>query len=185
MKIAILVIILGLALSKIAVKAPEELMNLYNNQNFSLTTSYANFGIIPYGKSLKGRIYYDPDNTNGCNPFGDFDFNWNDTKSPLIPVILVKRGDCSFVKKVRNIERAGGQAGIVIDDKTEDVQYVIMSDDGTGSGIRIPSMLIGKEDGKRLVNYMEKYGGTPSTKSKKIDDDDVEPDDTKQPSGVA
>lgn len=60
-----------------------------------------------------------------------------------------------------------------------------MSDDGTGSGIRIPSMLIGKEDGKRLVNYMEKYGGTPSTKSKKIDDDDVEPDDTKQPSGVA
>lgn len=59
-----------------------------------------------------------------------------------------------------------------------------MSDDGTGSGIRIPSMLIGKEDGKRLVSYMEKYGGTPSTKSKKIDDNDVEPDDTKQPSGV-
>jgi len=59
-----------------------------------------------------------------------------------------------------------------------------MSDDGTGSGIRIPSMLIGKEDGKWLVNYMEKYGGTPTAKSKKNDDDDVEPDDTKQESGV-
>jgi len=50
----------------------------------------------------------------------------------------------------------------VIDDKAEDVQYVIMSDDGTGSGIRIPSMLIGKEDGKWLVSFMEKYGSTPS-----------------------
>lgn len=58
-----------------------------------------------------------------------------------------------------------------------------MSDDGTGSGIRIPSMLIGKQDGKRLVDYMEKYGGTPSTKSnaKEDEDNDVEPDDTKSP----
>jgi len=39
----------------------------------------------------------------------------------ILPIIVVKRGDCSFVKKVRNIERAGGQAGIVIDDKIEDV----------------------------------------------------------------
>jgi hypothetical protein len=37
--------------------------------------------------------------------------------------------------KVRNIESAGGKVGIVVDEKTEDVQYVIMSDDGTGSGI--------------------------------------------------
>lgn len=146
--VAILILIICVAYTKIAVKSPEELMNLFNNQNFTLTTSYANFGIIPYGKSLKGRIYYDPNNINGCNTFGDFDFNWQDLKSNIIPIIIVKRGDCSFVKKVRNIERAGGQAGIVIDDKAEDVQYVIMSDDGTGSGIRIPSMLIGKEDGK-------------------------------------
>jgi len=37
-----------------------------------------------------------------------------------------------------------------------------MSDDGTGSGIRIPSMLIGKEDGWKIVSFMEKYEGTPS-----------------------
>lgn len=148
MKVAILVLLTSLVLCKIAVKSPEDLINAFSDRNQSITTSYANFGIIPYGKSLKGRIYYDPSNANGCNTFGDFDYNWNDTKSSIIPIIVVKRGDCSFVKKVRNIERAGGQAGIVIDDKTEDVQYVIMSDDGTGSGIRIPSMLIGKEDGK-------------------------------------
>ncbi len=64
-----------------------------------------------------------------------------------------------------------------------------MSDDGTGSGIRIPSMLIGKEDGKKIISFMEKYKSTPSTKSfsKREEDNDVEPDDTKvnQVSNVA
>lgn len=68
----------------------------------------------------------------------------------------------------------------MIDDKVEDVQYVIMSDDGTGSGIRIPSMLIGKEDGKWLVSYMEKYGSTPSVSQNSFEDEDIEPDDTRK-----
>ena len=106
--VAILILIVCVVFTKIAVKSPEELMNLFNNQNATLTTSYANFGIIPYGKSLKGRIYYDTNNINGCNTFGDFDFNFHDIKSNIIPIIIVKRGDCSFVKKIRNIERAGG-----------------------------------------------------------------------------
>lgn len=29
-----------------------------------------------------------------------------------------------------------------------------MSDDGTGGGIRIPSMLIGQKDGDRLLNWL-------------------------------
>jgi len=31
----------------------------------------------------------------------------------VIPIILVKRGECSFVKKVRNIERIGGKVGMM------------------------------------------------------------------------
>ena len=34
--------------------------------------------------------------------------------------------------------------GIVVDNSNEDIKNVIMSDDGTGAGIRIPSMLISK-----------------------------------------
>lgn len=54
----------------------------------------------------------------------------------------------------------------------EDVQYVIMSDDGTGSGIRIPSMLIGKSDGQNLIDFLMKYGGTPSVKNQKANDEE-------------
>ncbi len=65
----------------------------------------------------------------------------------MTPIFLVDRGRCTFVTKVRNIQKAGGSLAVIIDDTTEDVSKIIMSDDGTGTGIRIPAMLIGKKDG--------------------------------------
>lgn len=67
------------------------------------------------------------------------------------PIVIVNRGGCPFVKKVRNIEHAGGSLAVIIDDKPgEKVDSVIMIDDGSGNGINIPSMLIGQEDGKYI-----------------------------------
>jgi hypothetical protein len=60
------------------------------------------------------------------------------------------------VTKVRNIERAGGSLAVIIDDTFEDINKVIMSDDGTGTGIRIPSMLIGKKEGQILKDFLMK-----------------------------
>ena len=68
-------------------------------------------------------------------------------KALSLPVYLVDRGQCHFTTKVRNIAREGGAAAIIIDDHQEKINKVIMSDDGTGAGIRIPSLLIGKESG--------------------------------------
>jgi len=68
--------------------------------------------------------------------------------------VLVDRGACSFVTKVRNAERAGASLVVVVDNRYEDVSNVIMGDDGTGAGIRIPSMLIGKDSGAILKDYM-------------------------------
>jgi PA domain len=68
----------------------------------------------------------------------------------------VDRGQCTFVQKVRNIERAGGSLAVIIDDTWEDVSKVIMSDDGTGTGIRIPAMLIGKKEGQILKDFLTK-----------------------------
>lgn len=67
-------------------------------------------------------------------------------------IVLVQRGNCSFVTKVRNAERAGASLLVVADHQQEDIQNVIMGDDGTGTGIRIPSMLIGKAHGKILMD---------------------------------
>lgn len=45
------------------------------------------------------------------------------------------------------MENIGVAVGIVIDDKVRSVNSTLMSDDGSGGGIRIPSMLISKSDG--------------------------------------
>lgn len=67
--------------------------------------------------------------------------------------MIARRGECSFVQKVRNMENLGVAVSIVIDNRPEMIDQVLMSDDGTGGGIRIPSMLIGTNDGDKLINW--------------------------------
>jgi hypothetical protein len=51
---------------------------------------------------------------------------------------------------VRNIETLGASVAIIFEDRDESLEELVMSDDGTGGGIKIPSILIGKKDGKKL-----------------------------------
>ena len=67
---------------------------------------------------------------------------------------MVNRGNCSFVTKSRNIARAGGKVALIIDTENELEKELIMSDDGTGAGIRIPGVMIGKTSGKKLEEFM-------------------------------
>jgi hypothetical protein len=67
---------------------------------------------------------------------------------------MVESGSCSYVRQVRNIEKAGGALALIID-KEADVENKILSDDGTGAGIKIPALLIGKEEGTKLKNYLQ------------------------------
>ena len=48
---------------------------------------------------------------------------------------------------------------VVVDSRAENVKNVIMGDDGTGTGLRIPSMLIGKSDGERLIEWAKQMKG--------------------------
>jgi len=69
--------------------------------------------------------------------------------------MIADRGNCSFVTKVRNMEDAGVAVAIIIDNTEESVDSIIMSDDGTGAGIRIPGLLINKHDGEILLNFLK------------------------------
>jgi hypothetical protein len=78
-----------------------------------------------------------------------------DADGDITPFLIAKRGGCTFVKKIRNMENIGVAVGIIIDGEEENIDEVIMSDDGTGGGIRIPSILIGKTDGKKLLDFLK------------------------------
>ena len=53
------------------------------------------------------------------------------------------------------MEKIGVAVGIIVDNTDENVQNIVMKDDGTGNSIRIPSMLIGKKDGEILIDFLE------------------------------
>lgn len=59
---------------------------------------------------------------------------------------MVDRGTCSFVQKVRNIEKRGVKLAIVADDQEEESENLIMTDDGSGHTIDIPSFIIRKKE---------------------------------------
>jgi extracellular elastinolytic metalloproteinase len=70
--------------------------------------------------------------------------------------VIVRRGGCSFTMKVREIEHAGGKLGIIVDEvDNEAMDAIIMVDDGTGNGIRIPSVMINKKEGEIILEYIK------------------------------
>jgi hypothetical protein len=68
--------------------------------------------------------------------------------------MVADRGGCTFVQKVRNMEDAGVAVAIIVDNTEEAVSDIMMSDDGNGDGIRIPSLLITHEDGMKLMKFL-------------------------------
>lgn len=64
---------------------------------------------------------------------------------------MVDRGTCHFVVKAANIQKFGAIMALIADDKEfEDPDKLIMSDDGTGKSIKIPTFLIGKNDSTKI-----------------------------------
>ena len=68
--------------------------------------------------------------------------------------MLVDRGECTFVTKVRNIEKLGVKLAMIVDDREESSESLIMADDGTGHSINIPSFIIRKKDGNIIKSFV-------------------------------
>ena len=137
------------------------------------------FGIPPYGGSIAQQVYYaDSDlcdaNVNKRKGYPERATNKNgemaEWESPYI--LMVDRGTCTFVQKVRNAQRAGA-AGVLIADNTClctdatclektsldqaqcEAAEPIMADDGSGSDISIPSFLIFKQDADPIKDVLK------------------------------
>jgi hypothetical protein len=126
------------------------------------------FGIPPYGGSIQQQLYYADQtlcNNNVDNGKG-YPERAKDKSGKQAPwefpfILMVDRGDCSFVQKVRNAQRAGAAAVLIADNSclcndqvcmnrtkatTCEQAEPIMADDGSGADISIPSFLVFKHD---------------------------------------
>jgi len=143
------------SLASITILGPKSLSSAFP---LPLDLEYANFGETPSSFRSHGEIFIDnsEEKKEGCEPFSqDFISEYTKIESEF-PIFLLKRGECSFVTKARNSQNAGAQMLIVINNNNEDIHDLVMSDDGTGGDIYIPSALISLSDGNKLLDYLTK-----------------------------
>ena len=153
--------------SRLMVHVPH---NLYKNGGYDHREAL--FGKPNYGGSISQNVYYTE--SKMCDPnksvYKTHPHEVNEKgeaylKPPFI--LMIDRGDCAFVQKVRNAQR-NGAAGVIVADNVclcsdqeciaqQDMQAdgsaapcetaePVMADDGSGQDVSIPSMLMFKHD---------------------------------------
>lgn len=142
--------------AKVFVYGPESLRSEIMKAHIKneIPSSLANFGNPPYGSVIVGRLFEPVNHSDksGCGSIVPMDFSYGDPDYVVTPILLLERGNCPFVQKTRHAQDIGASAVIISDNSDEDPTNIVMSDDGTGGNLNIPSFLIRKSDGDLLRN---------------------------------
>lgn len=155
--------------AQIRVIAPHSLIEDLGDTHGQIEGSTATFGAPFYGDRVLGRLVYGEPKKNAHCDENDYDVpKPHETQSSqysfkevdLINIVLVRRGLCSFTTKVRVAMNKGAHAVIIVDkaDSTltaADMKRIIVADDGYGDTIHIPSILIAKDEGGKLISAVQ------------------------------
>ena len=150
-----LLISLSLSTSEIRIISPKNLDLQLKSQPIDM--EFSSFGKNPSNFHVRGQIYLSNDeNSTACDPLNMtlISDEENEEKIDKFPILLIKRGGCSFTTKVRNAQNIGASMVFIADNKIENIHSIIMADDGTGNDIVIPSAMISYEDGNTIIKYM-------------------------------
>eukprot|EP00980_Cylindrotheca_fusiformis_P009906 scaffold2194_cov130-Cylindrotheca_fusiformis.AAC.2 len=122
------------------------------------------FGSFPAGESIHAELFYTTRQLCGNETPGT-----PENIQTINYFLLVNRGGCSFVEKVRNAQRDNATAVIIadthcvcgdnntcVDNSTQECEDVVpvLDDDGTGGDVIIPSFMIYKPDGDLLKEQL-------------------------------
>ncbi|KAK9840728.1 hypothetical protein WJX81_000565 [Elliptochloris bilobata] len=112
------------------------------------------FGVPLYGGTLVGQVVYVQGNAKGCSLF---EKRLPATELPTI--LLVDRGDCYFIEKAYNAEKAGAKAIIVTDYKDERLLTMAAPEDRPEiaklkDDITIPTALVQLSVGQKLKDAL-------------------------------
>lgn len=125
--------------------APASVATKYRNTDFKHHIS--SFGRVPYGHTVLGNLRI-PFPENACGPTVSVDYTDPD---PLI--LVIPRGNCSFLEKVQNGQKLKAALVIIVDDRYENMAGVIpWAENATELDVRIPSLVIEQQKGEALLD---------------------------------
>lgn len=161
--------------AQIKVMTPQWLVRKFRDTRGKIFGSTSTFGAPFYGDRVLGRLAWGESigNQSHCTDddyeipplsqtAGRSDFD----QKRLINIIMVRRGSCSFTTKVKVAAKKGAHAVVIVDrDNSElsskDMANIIVADDGYGGNIHIPSILISKQDGNKLIRAIKQNALSP------------------------
>jgi len=151
---------------QIRILSPPALKKQVGGGKGRIVGSTATFGAPFYGDDVVGQLVYGESKGDVHCTDADYDLPPPETELrgstsqheevKLINIAVVRRGKCSFTTKVKTAYKKGAHAVIIVDREDSDLtsaslQRIIVGDDGYGDSIHIPSILIDKFDGARLI----------------------------------
>ncbi|CAE8617544.1 unnamed protein product [Polarella glacialis] len=157
--------------AQIKVMTPQWLVSQFGSNRGRVEGSTATFGAPFYGDRVLGRLVYGDSlkNHSHCRA-DDYEVPEPSTTKKgesgydqvrLINIVMVRRGKCSFTTKVKVAYEKGAHAVIIVDREdsdltSKDMSNIIVADDGYGDKIHIPSVLISKDDGNKLIEAVKR-----------------------------
>lgn len=147
---------------QIRIMSPESLVSQFPDTRGRIDGTTATFGAPFYGLRILGRVVFAESPSAHCRSddysLPDQGSAGTSARAALINIVMVRRGNCSFTRKVHLAEEFKGAHAVIIVDTADsgktkaDISRVVIADDGYGVNVHVPSILIAFEDGKRLID---------------------------------
>jgi hypothetical protein len=155
--LAMRAILAVLTAAQIHIMSPKSLIDEFPAEHGNIYGTTATFGTPYYGERVKGRVRYGTPKTDHhhCTEQG-YDIEDLSGKEEMLRIVMVDRGECTFVTKVRIAQEYKNANGVIVVDNTnmdaKDIAHIIMADDGWGGGerVKIPSILISSAQGEKI-----------------------------------
>ena len=163
LNIIILLSLIFISNCDITIIGPKELASQFNFKPIEMT--FDKIGRSSYDFYSRGELCVEKKESNleACNALENRVNEGENISNENNKILIAKRGGCSFVQKARNAQSAGYSMIIIVNNIDIDIKNVIMSDDGSGNDIFIPVVMIYKDEGEKIINFLQK-----AEKNKKI-----------------
>ena len=139
---------------QLSIISPSDLISQYGNRPLDIVFRKMQDSSNFY---VHGEVFFENktlDHT-ACQDLGILQLNQIQNQfSENFKILLAYIGSCPIIQKARNAQSAGASMLVLINNNDQDIESVILEEDGAQSDIKIPVGLISLTNGRIMQNYI-------------------------------
>ena len=139
---------------QLSIISPSDLISQYGNRPLDIVFRKMQDSSNFY---VHGEVFFENktlDHT-ACQDLGILQLNQIQNQfSENFKILLAYMGSCPIIQKARNAQNAGASMLVLINNNEQNIENVILEEDGAQSDIKIPVGLISLSNGRIMQNYI-------------------------------